>query len=75
MYSIGLNFLYFSRKCTGNSALYYTFPGQGNFTFHLVELVMIEGPQDDTQLLYEWGLNQLQQAWYDAIRSITDVTD
>ena len=39
------------------------------------ELAMIEGPQDDTQLLYEWGLNQLQQAWYDAIQSFTVVTD
>ena len=45
MYSIGLNFLYFSRKCTGNSALYYTFPGQGHFTFLLV-LVAVESEHD-----------------------------
>ena len=36
MYSVVPNFLYFYRKCIGNLALYYTFPGQGNFTFILV---------------------------------------
>ena len=35
-YSYRAEFPVLSRKCTGNSALYYTFPGQGSFTFLLV---------------------------------------